>query len=80
MRAAPVCGFEPAGVIGGGVEPVVATEHHGSGEVKQSRAIELIEAELDCRERVLQLILGSNLNTSYVPTYSDTVQCNISLI
>ena len=53
MLAAPVGGFEPAGVAGGCVEPVVAIKHHSSGEVEQQRnhglsTIELIEAELDC--------------------------------
>ena len=70
VLAAPVGGFEPAAVTGGCVEPVVAIEHHGSDEAKERcnhglTGLELIEAELDRRERALQLVLGSNHNTTY---------------
>ena len=45
VLAAPVGGFELAGVIGGCVEPVVATKHHGSGA--GLTVLERVEAELD---------------------------------
>ena len=80
VLAAPVGGFEPAGVTGGCVEPVVATEHHGSGKSEQPTTIDLIEAELDRRERALQLILGSNPNTTYISTYPDVTQCNTTYV
>ena len=74
-----------AGVTGGCVESVVATEHHGSGEAKQQHnhgltGLELIEAELGRREQALQLVLGSSHHTTYVSTYSDLAQYNISPI
>ena len=48
VLAAPVGDFQPAGVIGGCVEPVVATEHHGSSA--GLTALERAEAELDRRK------------------------------
>ena len=83
VLAAPVGGFEPAGVMGGCVEPVVATEHHGSGA--GLTALERAEAELDRRERALTRLLAPadgtncpNHNTAYIRTYSDLVKCNMS--
>ena len=45
VLAVPVGGFEPVGAIGGCVEPVVATEHHGSGAGLST--LKCAEAEID---------------------------------
>ena len=78
----PVGGFEPVGAIGGCVEPVVATEHHGSGA--GLTVLERVEAELDRRERALTRVLApadgvicSNQFIAYLRTYSDMVKCNM---
>ena len=83
VLAAPVGGFEPAGAIGGCVEPVVATKHHGSGA--GFTVLERVEAELDRQERALTRVLapadgasGSNHNIAYLRTYSDIVKCNMN--
>ena len=85
VLAAPVGGFEPATVPGGCVEPVVATEHHGSGA--GLTALERAEAEFDRRERALTRLLaqadganGSNHKIAYTRTYSDVVKSNINPI
>ena len=84
VLAAPVGGFESAGVTGGCVEPVVATEHHGSGA--GLTVLECVEAELDRGERALTRVLapapdgaiGSNHNIAHLRAYSDIVKCNMN--
>ena len=67
VLAAPVGGCEPAGAIGGCVEPVVATKHDGSGAGLS--VLERAEAKLDRRERTLGLLLASADGSNHIHTY-----------
>ena len=84
VLAVPVGAFELVVAIGGCVEPVVATEHHGSGA--GLTALERAEAELDVCERALGLLLASvdggicSNSTKYIRTYADIAKCNTTSI
>ena len=76
VLAVPVGSFEPVGAVGGCVEPVAATEHHGSSAPCAGlTALERVEAELDRRERALALLLapadGAIGSKHTTRTYSD---------